>query len=70
MNFERGWKTGIGARSVLAREVAKGKANFVLPARLGGGTAPCSPQTLRPERCGKGAVWDGKGRSAQQALHK
>ena len=37
---------------------------------LGGGTAPSSPQTLRPERCEIGAVWDGKGRSAQHPLHK
>ena len=28
------------------------------------------PQTLRPRRCGKGAVWDEKGRSAQHTLHK
>ena len=28
---------------------------------LGGGTAPSYPQTLCPERCGKGAVWDEKG---------
>ena len=37
---------------------------------LGGGTAPSSPQTLRPERCEIGTVWDGKGRSAQHPLHK
>ena len=34
--------------------------------KLGGGTAPSSPQTLRPERCEIGAVWDGKGRSARR----
>ena len=37
---------------------------------LGAGTAPSSPQTLRPERCEIGAVWGGEGRSAQHPLHK
>ena len=37
---------------------------------LGAGTAPSSPQTLRPERCEIGAVWGGEGRRCYSALFK